>query len=182
MRPKPSWVDIFAVVVSGSPATVNETAGQATAGVTNTRKLGSLQVTKTVNWNGVTPDTAQTFQICIQGPSYPSSDCKLLPEADATPWTADWANLIYGMVGLILAPPAVGWLLGLTIGAYFVQLILERMPATLELAGKSSATFSIARSAAATILRASRAFMARGFSHMTWTPAERALMEQSAWR
>jgi hypothetical protein len=49
----------------------------ATAGVTNTRKLGSLKVTKIVDWNGVTPVDGTTFTICITGPTYPSGDCKV---------------------------------------------------------------------------------------------------------
>ena len=43
----------WTVDVSGSPATVPTDGGKATAGVKNTRKLGSLEVTKTVDWNGV---------------------------------------------------------------------------------------------------------------------------------
>ena len=46
----------WTVDVSGSPATVPTDGGKATAGVKNTRKLGSLEVTKTVDWNGVDGD------------------------------------------------------------------------------------------------------------------------------
>jgi hypothetical protein len=38
--------------------------------------LGSLTVTKTVNWRGAPPNAAQTFSICITGPSYPSGNCQ----------------------------------------------------------------------------------------------------------
>ncbi|WP_319643689.1 hypothetical protein [Methanovulcanius yangii] len=43
--------------------------------MTNEYILGSLEVTKDVIWNGVTPD-GTLFEICITGPSYPSGDCK----------------------------------------------------------------------------------------------------------
>ncbi|MFN8467092.1 MAG: hypothetical protein U0X20_16170 [Caldilineaceae bacterium] len=65
--------------VAGSPATVVGDGSTTTASVTNTRKRGSLTVTKVVEWNGVTPDTAQTFQICITGPSYPDGGCQAAP-------------------------------------------------------------------------------------------------------
>ena len=41
------------------------------------RKLGELTVTKSVDWNGITRMTRQTFEICITGPSYPTTpNCK----------------------------------------------------------------------------------------------------------
>ncbi|MDZ7727837.1 MAG: hypothetical protein U5Q44_06375 [Dehalococcoidia bacterium] len=39
-----------------------------------TTVTGSLEVTKTVNWNGVTPDEGQTFEIRIEGRSHPNGD------------------------------------------------------------------------------------------------------------
>ncbi|HEX4980790.1 MAG TPA: hypothetical protein VFV63_03795, partial [Ilumatobacteraceae bacterium] len=76
---------------------------QATAGVTNTRKLGSLTVTKTVDWNGVSPIDGQTFTICISGPSYPLGTevgaCKTFTY-DTTPADSTlvqtWTNLLPG--------------------------------------------------------------------------------------
>ena len=79
-------------VISGSPATVVAN-GTASASVTNTRKLGSLIVTKTVNWNGVAADPAQTFQICITGPTYPTGKCQT---ADFDGATLTWTGLIPG--------------------------------------------------------------------------------------
>jgi hypothetical protein len=38
--------------------------------------LGRLTVTKTVNWSGAPPNTAQTFSICITGPTYPLGNCR----------------------------------------------------------------------------------------------------------
>ena len=59
---------MWTTVVTASAATVPVDGSKATATVTNTRKLGSLEVTKTVNWNGITPVEDQTFEICISGP------------------------------------------------------------------------------------------------------------------
>ena len=58
------------IQVAGSPVTVPEIGEPVTATVTNTRKLGSLQVTKIVDWNDAAQDTTRTFQICITGPSF----------------------------------------------------------------------------------------------------------------
>ncbi len=65
----------------------------ATATVTNTHIFGSLQVTKVVNWNGITPEPGQTFTICISGPSYPSGDCQNI---GANGGVLTWNNLIPG--------------------------------------------------------------------------------------
>ena len=48
-------------------------------------RLGSLQVTKTVNWNTVNPDQNQSFEICILGPSYP--DRRELPDHQLPGWS-----------------------------------------------------------------------------------------------
>jgi hypothetical protein len=84
----------WTVVITGSPATVPTDGGSASATVTNTRKLGSLKVTKAVNWSGAPPDTSQTFEICIQGPSYPTTpNCKT---ADYDGGVLTWSDLIPG--------------------------------------------------------------------------------------
>jgi hypothetical protein len=79
--------------VAGSPAAVVGDGSTAEASVTNTRKRGSLTVTKVVEWNGVTPDQEQTFQICISGPSFPNGGCQL---ADYDGGALVWENLIPG--------------------------------------------------------------------------------------
>ena len=43
---------------------------------TNTLKLGVLEVTVVVDWNGVPPDNTKMFDIIIAGPSYPDNDGK----------------------------------------------------------------------------------------------------------
>jgi hypothetical protein len=67
--------DEWTVEVTGSPAVVPH-GGYAYASVTNTRKLGCLEVIKIIDWNGVDHIIGQTFEICITGPSYPAGDCK----------------------------------------------------------------------------------------------------------
>jgi len=74
-------------VIAGSPATVPVTGGEATATVTNERYLGSLKVTKSIIWNGITPDATTTFSITITGPSYPAGDTKTLTAAGDLTWT-----------------------------------------------------------------------------------------------
>jgi hypothetical protein len=39
-------------------------------------ETGRMEVTKTVDWNGFPPDTEQTFEICITGPSCLNGDCQ----------------------------------------------------------------------------------------------------------
>jgi type VI protein secretion system component Hcp len=84
-----SWIQ-----TGDDSATVPSDGGQGTATVTNTRKLGALEVTKAVDWNGVTPVEDQHFSICIEGPSYPEADCKTFTSPDGLVHT--WSNLIPG--------------------------------------------------------------------------------------
>lgn len=72
---------------------------------TNAQKLGSLTVTKTVNWNGVTANGSQTFSICIKGPSYPTTaDCQTI--TGSTGGNLTWNNLIPG--DYTVTEPTVG--------------------------------------------------------------------------
>ena len=103
----------WTVVVTGSPATV--VAGdKATANVTNTYKRGSLEVTKTVNWDDVTPDTTKTFEICITGPSYPTGNCKT---ADYDGEVLTWTNLIPGDYTVTETGPGSEWTVVVTGGS-----------------------------------------------------------------
>jgi hypothetical protein len=68
--PGPAW----SVTLPGT-VSVSDTQ-PANATVTNTLRPGMLQVTKTVNWQGVTPIPGTTFNICISGPSYPTPFCQ----------------------------------------------------------------------------------------------------------
>ena len=95
----------WTVVVSGSPATVSA-GSTATASVSNTRRLGSLEVTKTVNWNGVTPDPSKTFEICITGPSYSTPNCK---NAGYNGGTLTWTGLVPGLYSVTETDPGAEW-------------------------------------------------------------------------
>jgi hypothetical protein len=102
--PGSSWI-----VTGGDGTAAAVTSGSKTTadGITNTRKLGSLQVTKTVHWNGVTPDVTKTFEICITGPSYPvTPDCKT---ADFDGATLTWTNLIPGNYVATETDPGSSW-------------------------------------------------------------------------
>lgn len=73
---------------------------------TNSRQLGSLEVTKVVDWNGVTPDTSQTFRICISGPSYSTPDCSTV---DYDGGKATWINLLPGDYTVTETDPGTLW-------------------------------------------------------------------------
>jgi hypothetical protein len=96
----------WSVTIGGSPATVPADGGEAKADVTNTRKLGSLQVTKTVQWNGITPDGSQSFTLCITGPSYPDGDCQA---AGPNGGVLTWSRLIPGEYVVTEADPGDPW-------------------------------------------------------------------------
>jgi len=68
--PGPAW----SVTLPGA-VSVSDTQ-PANATVTNTLRPGTLQITKTVNWQGVAPIPGTTFNICISGPSYPTPFCQ----------------------------------------------------------------------------------------------------------
>ena len=79
--------------VIGSPVSVPTNGGTVAAEVNNTRKLGSLQITKTIDWSGIEPLAGQTFEICIEGPSYPVA-------AACSPYTYQ-ASLVQTKSGLL---------------------------------------------------------------------------------
>ena len=98
--------NLWRVTITGSPATVPDDGGSASAGVTNTRKLGSLEVVKEVNWNGVTPDESQEFEICIEGPSYPGGDCQTV---GYTGGMLSWDALVPGVYIVTEITPGGPW-------------------------------------------------------------------------
>ncbi len=72
----------------------------------NAPTLGDLEVTKTVDWTGITPDPTKTFEICIKGPSYPSGDCKTVDyDGDVLAWN----DLIVGDYDITETNPGSIW-------------------------------------------------------------------------
>jgi len=99
----------WTVNIIGSPASVTA-GGQTTVTVTNThiapQLLGSLQVTKIVNWNGITPDTTKTFAITVTGPSYLSGNTKT---AGSNGGNLIWTNLLPGSYTVTETNPGSEW-------------------------------------------------------------------------
>ena len=108
---------LWTTVVSGSPVTVGSGAGETTATVVNTRKLGSLEVTKTVDWNGAPEDASQSFQICITGPSYPAGNCQTVGSSGGK---LLWGNLIPAPYVISETDPGSLWAVQAPDGAIIV--------------------------------------------------------------
>jgi hypothetical protein len=92
------------------PGSIGLAAGETVNCYFENRQRGSLEVTKIVVWNGVDPDVTKTFTICIEGPSYPTPDCKI---ADYDGGMLTWDNLIPGDYIVTEEDPGVEW--GVTI-------------------------------------------------------------------
>jgi hypothetical protein len=69
-------------------------------------EAGTLRVVKVVDWNGVTPDQTQTFEICIRGQSYPTPDCQIVDYDGAV---LNWPGLISGTYTVTETNPGTSW-------------------------------------------------------------------------
>lgn len=93
-------------------AVIVETGTESTVsvGVTCTIEQ-NLRGTKLVNWNGETPNPAQTFTICAQGPSFPNGNepgaCHTLPY---TGGEIEWGNVIPGVYTISEQSPGADWI------------------------------------------------------------------------
>jgi len=69
---------------------------------------GQVVVTKTVDWNGFTPDPNQTFQFCITGPSFvdPSYNCQTVGSNGGS---VTWNNLLPGLYTITETPLDPAW-------------------------------------------------------------------------
>ncbi len=78
---------VWTVEGSGQVVTVGVNAGHE-ATVRNVHEgRGSLEVTKSVNWNQFPPIQGQTFDICITGPSYPdAANCQTIGDGQTAVW------------------------------------------------------------------------------------------------
>jgi hypothetical protein len=70
-----------------------------------------LQVTKAVNWNGITVDNSQVFEICIQGPSYGTLNCK---STGYNGGNLNWSILIPGTYTVTETSPGNAWTVAIT--------------------------------------------------------------------
>jgi hypothetical protein len=111
----PEW----AVTYSSATVSVANNGGTANATVTNTRKLGSLTVTKIIDWNGADP-LAVSFNICVAGPSLPKTttnpngDCVAFAYPGPDPLHVNqiphtWENLIPGSYEITETDPGNDW-------------------------------------------------------------------------
>jgi len=92
---------------SGVGVTVLDQGDGGSHTITNTLKLGGLDVIKVVDWNGVTPDASQTFTFTITGPSYPTgSTGKSVSDPD---WLASWPGLAPGVYTVTETSPGSEW-------------------------------------------------------------------------
>jgi hypothetical protein len=103
----PEWLQL----ISGSPAVLSEQGELSLVNVSNTRRLGSLAVTKIVDWNALTPDTAKTFEICINGPSYLTNDCQAVGYNGGV---LEWTNLLPGEYVISETDPGGDWIVVIT--------------------------------------------------------------------
>jgi hypothetical protein len=103
-------------VTGNNGATIAVPAGgQGTATITNTRKLGSLKVTKTVDWIGSSPNTSKTFQICIKGPSYPlGTETGACQSIGYNGGDLTWSSLIPGSYSISETNPGSEWTVQVT--------------------------------------------------------------------
>jgi uncharacterized repeat protein (TIGR01451 family) len=80
----------------------------------STAATGSLEVTKVLDWKGVSPITNQTFEICISGPSFPNASgpgaCKTL---DYHGGILTFTNLTPGNYTVTETKPGTAWTTGI---------------------------------------------------------------------
>jgi hypothetical protein len=88
---EPGLGSAWEVILPGE--TIVRTGQLASAEVTNTYLLGSLEVRKTVDWGVTPPDNGQVFEICVEGPSYPAPSCKSAPFDGGT---VTWEDVLPG--------------------------------------------------------------------------------------
>ena len=72
----------------------------------NEQDIASLTVTKIVNWGTAPVNPAETFEICISGPSYPQPDCDTV---GAQGGDLEWDNLIPGIYTVTETNPGNEW-------------------------------------------------------------------------
>lgn len=106
---------------SGTTATIGLDEGENIVCTYTNTKRGSLEVTKVIDWNGITPDPTQKFTITVTGPSYPSGDTRTYGGGDPLSYT--YTNLLPGSYTVVENAPssAQGWIITVTPGNPQVQ-------------------------------------------------------------
>lgn len=93
-------------------------------------ELGSLEVTKLVDWSGFAPDASQEFEICISGPSYPNGDepgaCQT---ADHDGEVLSWPDIQPGEYTVTETDPGAEWMVE-----------IDASPVTVEAGSMASVT------------------------------------------
>lgn len=69
-------------------------------------KFGNLQVTKIVDWKNTNPNQSKTFEICINGPSYPNGNCQT---SDYDGEALSWSNIEVGEYIIAETNPGQNW-------------------------------------------------------------------------
>lgn len=69
-------------------------------------RTGSLVVVKAVDWNGASPDPAQTFTLCVAGPSWPAGNCQTI---GAEGGSLIWTSLLPGVYTITETEPGPAW-------------------------------------------------------------------------
>lgn len=78
-------------------------------------EYGSLEVTKTVDWNGFPVDTAQTFEICITGPQYPTgTEDGACQTVDYDGGVLTWSRIYVGEYTVSELPLGTAWTVDIT--------------------------------------------------------------------
>lgn len=95
------------VVIQPANPVIVPPNGMASAYVLNRLALGSVQATKSVNWNGVAVDGAQSFTLCINGALLNNiPDCQVV---GANGGSVTWGELIPGNYSVYEFDPGSQW-------------------------------------------------------------------------
>ncbi|MFN8488963.1 MAG: SdrD B-like domain-containing protein [Caldilineaceae bacterium] len=105
------WTQANATCTSGSVLGAIQVQWNSTTtcnvfnAVSPTPPTTALTVTKTVNWNGNTPDPTKAFAITITGPSFPSGKADTITAGATNVYT----NVVAGVYTVTETSPGAGW-------------------------------------------------------------------------
>jgi len=97
--------------------------GCAQVEIINTFVPGCLEVTKVIDWNGtVNPDPSVSFEVCIEGPSYPDGECHIFTAGGSY----TFYDLLPGVYWVNETDPGSEW--SVTNGSTSVEVFPAAMP------------------------------------------------------